>query len=83
MRDLKFSINYDSLLSVVDKYPDLLEESRTVFEQVRGLAAAELNGRQDAVFGPIHGDFWSGKYVLSFGIPGYPAMLYLLTTVVS
>ncbi|KAL5338442.1 kinase-like domain-containing protein [Aspergillus crustosus] len=64
MRDLKFSINYDSLLSVIGKYPGLLEESRELFEQVRNLAAAEINESQDEVFGPIHGDFWSGNVLL-------------------
>ncbi|KAL4871381.1 hypothetical protein BDV12DRAFT_194446 [Aspergillus spectabilis] len=64
MRDLKFSINYDSLLNVIDTYPDLLENSRTIFEQVRGLAAAELDAGQDDVVGPIHGDFWSGNVLI-------------------
>lgn len=63
MRDLKFNINYENVVGLVDKYPDLLGGSRGVFEEVRDLARSEL-GRKDgegAAFGVIHGDFWSGK----------------------
>ena len=66
MRDLKFSINYDSLVSMIDAYPDILGDShtRSVFKRVRDAAAAELEDAdtQDGTIGPIHGDFWSGKY---------------------
>ncbi|KAL4804817.1 kinase-like domain-containing protein [Aspergillus unguis] len=73
MRELKFSVNYDGLVNMVDRYPDLLGDCRAVFEEVRQFAAAELeeNGIEDqdkremriGRTGPIHGDFWSGKYV--------------------
>ncbi|KAH8423007.1 uncharacterized protein LDX57_000763 [Aspergillus melleus] len=66
MRDLKFSINYENLVGLVDKYPDLLGGSRSVFEEVRDLARSEL-GRKDgegAAFGVIHGDFWSGNVLI-------------------
>ncbi|KAL4784576.1 kinase-like domain-containing protein [Aspergillus varians] len=65
MRDLKFSINYDGFLTMVDVYPDILAGSRAVFEKVRELAAEELKETQGtAVIGPIHGDFWSGNVLL-------------------
>ncbi|KAL2820801.1 kinase-like domain-containing protein [Aspergillus cavernicola] len=64
MKKLKFSINYDSLIKVIDAYPDLLEGSRSVFEKVRDLAAAELNETQGGAIGPIHGDFWSGNVLI-------------------
>jgi hypothetical protein len=69
MRDLKFSINYDSLVSMTDAYPDILGDShtRSVFQRVRDAAASELEDAdtQDGTIGPIHGDFWSGKYAIS------------------
>lgn len=67
MRDLKFSINYENLVGLVDRYPDLLGSSRSVFEDVRDLARSELGMKEGegATFGLIHGDFWSGKYVSS------------------
>ncbi|KAL5052127.1 hypothetical protein BDW71DRAFT_202258 [Aspergillus fruticulosus] len=68
MRDLKFSINYDSLVSMIDAYPDILGDShtRSVFKKVRDAAAAELEDTytQDATIGPIHGDFWSGNVLI-------------------
>ena len=70
MRDLKFNINYENVVGLVDRYPDLLASSRGVFEEVRDQARSEL-GRKDGpggAFGVIHGDFWSGKYVC-FGFP--------------
>jgi hypothetical protein len=63
MRNLKFSINYDSLVTMIDTYPDLLASSRSTFEKVRERAAAELEETPGGAIGPIHGDFWSGKYV--------------------
>ncbi|KAI9376682.1 kinase-like domain-containing protein [Aspergillus egyptiacus] len=62
-KKLKFSINYDSLLAMIDTYPDILEGSRPVFEKVRDFAAAELN-EAGPTFGPIHGDFWSGNVLI-------------------
>ncbi|KAL4741043.1 kinase-like domain-containing protein [Aspergillus similis] len=68
MRDLKFSINYDSLVSMIDAYSDILGDShtRSVFQSVKNAAAAELDDTdtQDATFGPIHGDFWSGNVLI-------------------
>jgi hypothetical protein len=60
-RDLKFSINYDNLVNMVGKYPNLLEGSRGVFEKVRDMAKSESGRKDGEGFGIIHGDFWSGK----------------------
>ncbi|OGM39637.1 hypothetical protein ABOM_011645 [Aspergillus bombycis] len=63
-QDLKFSINYDSLVNMVSKYPEILEGSRGVFEKVRDMARSELGRKDGEGFGVIHGDFWSGNIIL-------------------
>ncbi|KAA8647484.1 hypothetical protein EYZ11_004400 [Aspergillus tanneri] len=64
MRDLKFQVNYENLVGLVDTYPDLLGESQSIFKELRDLARSEL-GREDGEgFGVIHGDFWSGNVLL-------------------
>ncbi|KNG81449.1 hypothetical protein ANOM_009573 [Aspergillus nomiae NRRL 13137] len=63
-RDLKFSINYDSLVNMVSKYPEILEGSRGVFEKVRDMAKSESGRKDGEGFGVIHGDFWSGNIIL-------------------
>ncbi|KKK26790.1 hypothetical protein ARAM_000374 [Aspergillus rambellii] len=66
MKDLKFSINYNNLINMIGTYPELLEESRPILEKVREMAAEELGktGGGPALFGPIHGDFWSGNVLI-------------------
>ncbi|KAL4885876.1 kinase-like domain-containing protein [Aspergillus karnatakaensis] len=66
MQDLKFTINYDSLLKVIDGFPDILEKSREIFEFVRELAKKELEEEldQEFGFGGLHGDLWSGNVLL-------------------
>lgn len=69
MQQLKFYANYTLLVESVSSFPAILEESRGIFEQVRDLAAAELERRvHDDEYGVIHGDFWTGKYVLQTGL---------------
>lgn len=64
MRQLKFWVNYTMLLDTIANFPDILDPSRHVFEQVRDFAASELTKQDhDDEFGIIHGDFWIGKYV--------------------
>ncbi|EIT80308.1 kinase-like domain-containing protein [Aspergillus flavus] len=63
-RDLKFSINYDNLINMVSKYPEILEGSRAVFEKVRDMAKSESGRKDGEGFGVIHGDFWSGNIIL-------------------
>ncbi|KAJ5675464.1 hypothetical protein N7462_008361 [Penicillium macrosclerotiorum] len=65
LKNLKFYINYPMLLETIDNFPDVLGQSRTVFEQVRDSAAAELKRLdQDDEYGAIHGDFWTGNILL-------------------
>jgi hypothetical protein len=61
MRDIKFMVNYDNLVKMVDQFPALLKESQHIFREVRDMAAAELGRKDGKGFGVIHGDFWSGK----------------------
>lgn len=64
MKGVKFYVNYTMLIDTIGNFPDILEESRDVFEQVRDFAAAEMKREDsDHKYGVIHGDFWTGKYV--------------------
>ncbi|KUL83778.1 hypothetical protein ZTR_08634 [Talaromyces verruculosus] len=72
MQQLKYVINYNQLVSMIDRYPHILEESRSVFEKVRAYASEELsthtsnsasNGNDG--WGPIHGDFWTGNILIN------------------
>ncbi|KAJ5325274.1 hypothetical protein MYU51_020841 [Penicillium brevicompactum] len=65
MQQLKFYANYTLLVESVSSFPAILEESRGIFEQVRDLAAAELERRvHDDEYGVIHGDFWTGNVLV-------------------
>ncbi|PLB39177.1 uncharacterized protein BDW47DRAFT_124802 [Aspergillus candidus] len=75
MRDLKFSINYDGIVRMVDSRPEILGESRAVFEQVRDMAAAEVGKTGGEGVGPIHGDFWSGNILLPKSTPTTTTLL--------
>jgi hypothetical protein len=75
MRDLKFYINYTMLIDTIPNFPDILGESRDVFEKIRDMAADELkkvDGSND--YGIIHGDFWTGKYVQA-DVPSSPGLV--------
>lgn len=75
MQKLKYTINYERLVNIIDTYPEILEESRSVFEQVRSHAAEEIsmgsqnaNGRGNSMdhrWGAIHGDFWTGNILIA------------------
>lgn len=72
MRKLKRQITYDALVRVVSQFPEALGDQLSVLEEVQAAAAAEFDKRppvesddgEDNNWGIIHGDFWSGKYVL-------------------
>ncbi|KAJ5818809.1 hypothetical protein N7474_004400 [Penicillium riverlandense] len=65
MKDLKFYVNYSMLLDTMANFPDILEESRGVFEEVHKFAAAELKQEDnDDEYGLIHGDFWTGNVLI-------------------
>jgi hypothetical protein len=59
MKALKFMINYERLVGSIETFPDLLNESRTVFEDVR--EGMRKSVEEEGQVQLIHGDFWSGK----------------------
>jgi hypothetical protein len=65
MRKLKFNINYNAFIQVLENYPDVLKGHRKTLEDVRDLAAREFEKNVGEEVGEdwgiIHGDFWSGK----------------------
>jgi hypothetical protein len=62
MKDLKFYVNYSMLMDTIANFPGILEDSRSVFEELKDFAAAELKkSEEEDGFGIIHGDFWTGK----------------------
>ncbi|KAL4960165.1 uncharacterized protein BDV14DRAFT_183230 [Aspergillus stella-maris] len=65
MRDLKFAVNYNGLLSKIEVFPEILERSREIFQQVRDFAKSETEAEPDGLgIGAMHGDFWSGNVLL-------------------
>ena len=64
MQPLKYAINYSSLLSRADTYTDILGDARDVFDRVRKMAEEEM--KEEDRLQVIHGDFWTGKYVLPY-----------------
>ncbi|OKL62910.1 hypothetical protein UA08_01198 [Talaromyces atroroseus] len=69
MQKLKYAINYETLVSMVDKYPQILDGTRAVFEQVRSHAAEEISDsdqrNNNGSWGLIHGDFWTGNVLIA------------------
>ncbi|RFU24330.1 hypothetical protein B7463_g11999, partial [Scytalidium lignicola] len=61
MTELKYTINYVTLVATVDNFPSILQESKPVFEEI----ASDVKGSMDAGEGMlIHGDFWTGNILL-------------------
>ncbi len=72
MRKLKYAITYDSYLRVLEtNFPYLLDGHREALLQIKEVATKEFertsnDGYVDKNWGLIHGDFWTGKYVILF-----------------
>lgn len=58
MRNLKYAINYNALVGMVEKFPKVLEGCGGVFGEVRDAVREEGESGKGLL---IHGDFWSGK----------------------
>ncbi len=65
MRQLKYATSYESLVKILENFPQVLEGRRPALEAVKDMAADEfkrpaIDGDDDS-WGLIHGDFWAGK----------------------
>lgn len=65
MRQLKYRITYDSFISNLEQFPDVLGGHREALEVVKHMATEEFTRTsgdgQGEEWGIIHGDFWTGK----------------------
>ena len=68
MRKTKFLFTYDSVLKVLENYPELLESCKKTLDTIRDVIAKEFerpSTEEGDGYGLLHGDFWSGKYVIT------------------
>jgi len=65
MRDLKRMVTYDTIIPVLENYPELLAGCRETLETLVAVLGKEFEkspgAEADENWGMIHGDFWSGK----------------------
>jgi hypothetical protein len=64
MRKIKYLFTYDSVLKVLENYPELLERHEKTLDTIRDVMAKEFerpSTEEGDGFGLLHGDFWSGK----------------------
>jgi len=70
MRQLKRSITYDSILTVLENYPELLVGHEGALTEIRDVMRREFerppryDEDEEEEWGIIHGDFWSGNVLL-------------------
>ncbi|CAJ2506030.1 Uu.00g001600.m01.CDS01 [Anthostomella pinea] len=62
MQQLKNRINFSWLLDRVTQFPSVLSDAQEIFEEVKKMAAAELE--DESRLQVIHGDFWTGNILL-------------------
>lgn len=67
MQTLKNTINYKQVLGMADK-SEILAPAKEVFKMISDASDAELQDNSKML--PIHGDFWTGKYVME--LDAYP-----------
>ena len=71
-------INYGNLVGMIDKYPEILEKSREILESVNGMMRKEFDEQGAGGGMLIHGDFWSGKYVIfSHSLPFFRFRIHI------
>ena len=67
MRNLKLKITYDIFIGVIEDFPDIMGDLRSILDEIRQMAVGEFAKEpghdSKAGWGLIHGDFWTGKYV--------------------
>ncbi|KKP00485.1 hypothetical protein THAR02_07398 [Trichoderma harzianum] len=67
MRKTKYLFTYNAFLQVLELHPEILEDHREILEKIQDTLSKEYerpSTEEDNDLGLIHGDFWSGKYVL-------------------
>ncbi|KAK3293562.1 kinase-like domain-containing protein [Chaetomium fimeti] len=68
MRDLKRMITYDTIIPVLENYPELLVGCRETLETLVAALGKEFDkppfAEADEHWGMIHGDFWSGNVLI-------------------
>ncbi|KAI1396923.1 kinase-like domain-containing protein [Hypoxylon fuscum] len=68
MRQLKYRITYDSFISNLEQFPDVLGGHREALEVVKHMATEEFTRTsgdgQGEEWGIIHGDFWTGNILI-------------------
>lgn len=64
VRKLKYQVTFDVFLTVLEKFPELLDGHQQTLKEVQEAMAAEFQKpsiEADDGWGLIHGDLWSGK----------------------
>lgn len=64
MWKIKYLFTYDSVLKVLENYPELLEGHEKTLDTIRGAMAKEFerpSTEEGDGYGLLHGDFWPGK----------------------
>ena len=64
MRKIKYLFTYDSVLKVLENYPELLEGHEKTLDTILDAMAKEFerpSTEEGDGYGLLHGDFWSGK----------------------
>lgn len=68
MRQLKWRITYGALVDILENFPGVFEQYASTVRQIVDMAKGEFSKRpgedDTSTWGAIHGDFWSGKYVI-------------------
>lgn len=62
MQLLKNAINYVSLVSSVERYPDILTDAKDILEKVKKMSEDEMAKEDNLQI--IHGDFWTGNALI-------------------
>lgn len=65
MRKLKYRITYDSFITVLEQFPEVLGDNREKLTEIKENITRDFNRTtmqdQGEEWGIIHGDFWTGK----------------------
>ncbi|KAK5654672.1 hypothetical protein OQA88_6995 [Cercophora sp. LCS_1] len=62
LQQIKHRTYYEWALATIDRYPGILANARSVFEEIKAVADEEL--ADDDKLQVVHGDFWTGNALL-------------------